>query len=58
MTIGRTFSFETRHEVVFYVLHIGTFTPESTFDTVISKLDHLQKTSITAIEIMPVAQQR
>lgn len=44
------------HEVVLYELHVGTFTPEGTFDAVIGKLDHLRRTGITAIEIMPVAQ--
>jgi len=44
------------HEVVLYELHVGTVTPEGTFDGVIDKLDHLRKTGITAIEIMPVAQ--
>jgi malto-oligosyltrehalose trehalohydrolase len=44
------------HETIFYELHTGTFTPEGTFDAVIGKLEHLQQTGITAIEIMPVAQ--
>ncbi|WP_062111050.1 malto-oligosyltrehalose trehalohydrolase [Aureimonas sp. AU40] len=44
------------HECVFYELHVGTFTPEGTFDAVIGKLDHLRDTGITAIELMPIAQ--
>jgi maltooligosyltrehalose trehalohydrolase len=43
------------HEAVVYELHVGTFTPEGTFRAVIPKLDHLVKTGITAIELMPVA---
>ncbi len=43
-------------EVVFYELHVGTFTPEGTFAGVIDKLDYLRDTGITAIELMPVAQ--
>ncbi|HEX7184674.1 MAG TPA: malto-oligosyltrehalose trehalohydrolase [Thermoanaerobaculia bacterium] len=41
---------------VFYELHVGTFTPEGTFDAVIPHLDRLRDLGITAIEIMPVAQ--
>jgi maltooligosyltrehalose trehalohydrolase len=37
-------------------LHIGTFTPEGTFDAVIAHLDSLRDLGVTAIEIMPVAQ--
>jgi len=41
---------------VIYELHTGTFTPEGTFEAIITKLDHLLNLGITAIEIMPVAQ--
>ena len=41
---------------VIYELHIGTFTPEGTFDAVIPHLDTLRELGVTAIEIMPVAQ--
>lgn len=41
---------------VIYELHVGTFTPEGTFDAVIPHLQHLKELGITAIEIMPVAQ--
>lgn len=41
---------------VIYELHIGTFTPEGTFESAISKLDYLKELGITAVEIMPVAQ--
>lgn len=42
--------------LVLYELHVGTFTPEGTFDAVIPHLDTLKELGITAIEIMPVAQ--
>ena len=41
---------------IIYELHIGTFTPEGTFEAVIPHLDELADAGITAIEIMPVAQ--
>ena len=43
------------YEAVFSELHVGTFTAEGTFGAVVSKLDHLQRTGITAIELMPLA---
>ncbi|HLG86671.1 MAG TPA: malto-oligosyltrehalose trehalohydrolase [Alphaproteobacteria bacterium] len=42
-------------EAVLYEIHIGAFTREGTFQSAISKLDHLVEVGITAIEIMPVA---
>jgi maltooligosyltrehalose trehalohydrolase len=39
---------------VIYELHIGTFTPEGTFDSAISRLDHLVELGITHVELMPV----
>ncbi len=44
------------HECIFYELHVGTFTPEGTFDAVIGKLDYLKEAGITAIELLPIAQ--
>jgi maltooligosyltrehalose trehalohydrolase len=41
---------------VLYELHVGTYTPEGTFDGVISHLDELAEFGVTTIEIMPVAQ--
>ena len=41
---------------VFYEIHVGTFTPEGTFEAVIPHLDRLRDLGVTAIEIMPVAQ--
>jgi maltooligosyltrehalose trehalohydrolase len=43
-------------DYIIYELHVGTFTPEGTFEAVIPHLDELAATGITAIEIMPVAQ--
>lgn len=42
--------------LIFYELHVGTFTPEATFEAVISRLDHLADLGINAIELMPVSQ--
>ncbi|CAM3864360.1 malto-oligosyltrehalose trehalohydrolase [Kibdelosporangium persicum] len=39
---------------VLYELHIGTFTPEGTFDSAIPKLDHLVDLGIDFVEVMPV----
>jgi maltooligosyltrehalose trehalohydrolase len=43
-------------EAVLYELHVGTFTPEGTFDAAITRLDHLVELGVTAIELMPVAE--
>ncbi|HEU4552901.1 MAG TPA: malto-oligosyltrehalose trehalohydrolase [Chitinophaga sp.] len=42
--------------LVFYELHVGTFTPEGTFEAIIPRLDDLAATGINAIELMPVTQ--
>lgn len=42
-------------DYILYELHVGTFTPEGTFDGVIGKLAYLKSLGITAIELMPVA---
>ena len=42
-------------EMVIYELHVGTFTPEGTFDAAIERLDALAELGITAIEPLPVA---
>ncbi len=41
---------------VFYEIHIGTFTPEGTFDAAAGRLDDLRALGVTAVELMPVAQ--
>lgn len=43
-------------EMIIYELHVGTFTNEGTFKSLISRLDELKKVGINAVEIMPVAQ--
>jgi maltooligosyltrehalose trehalohydrolase len=42
-------------DYVIYELHIGTFTPQGTFDSAIEKLPYLKDLGITVIEVMPVA---
>jgi maltooligosyltrehalose trehalohydrolase len=39
---------------VVYELHIGTFTPEGTFDAAIEKLGHLVELGVDFVEVMPV----
>jgi maltooligosyltrehalose trehalohydrolase len=41
---------------ILYELHVGTYTPEGTFDAVIPRLDSLVDLGITAVGLMPVAQ--
>jgi maltooligosyltrehalose trehalohydrolase len=40
---------------VLYELHVGTFTPEGTFDGVVERLPHLVELGVDAIELLPVA---
>jgi maltooligosyltrehalose trehalohydrolase len=40
---------------VLYELHVGTFSPEGTFDGVAERLDHLVDLGVDGIELMPVA---
>ena len=41
---------------VIYELHVGTFTPEGTFDGAITRLDHLGDLGVTHVELMPVCE--
>jgi len=43
-------------QYVLYELHVGTFTPQGTFDAIIPRISELRDLGITAIELMPVAQ--
>lgn len=43
-------------DLLIYELHVGTFTPEGTFEAIIPRLPALQELGVTAIELMPVAQ--
>lgn len=42
-------------DLIIYEIHVGTFSPEGTFQGIINKLDHLLDLGITAIELMPVS---
>ena len=41
---------------VIYEMHIGTFTPEGTFDAAIERLPYLRDLGISHVELMPVAE--
>jgi maltooligosyltrehalose trehalohydrolase len=43
-------------DYILYEIHVGTFTPEGTFEAVIPHLDSLRELGVTALELMPVAQ--
>ena len=43
-------------DLVFYELHVGTFTAAGTFEAVIPYLDGLADLGVTAIELMPIAE--
>ncbi|MBF0421729.1 MAG: malto-oligosyltrehalose trehalohydrolase [Magnetococcales bacterium] len=42
-------------EAILYEIHVGTFSPQGTYDGVTERLDHLANLGITALEIMPLA---
>jgi maltooligosyltrehalose trehalohydrolase len=61
--VDPNFDWQDRHwfglpidNYIIYELHVGTFTPEGTFDAAINRLDDLADLGITAVEIMPLAQ--
>jgi len=41
---------------IVYELHVGTFSPEGTFDGARARLDHLVDLGVTHVELMPVAE--
>lgn len=43
-------------DFIIYELHVGTFSREGTFESMIPYLDYLTEIGITAVELMPVAQ--
>jgi maltooligosyltrehalose trehalohydrolase len=43
-------------DLILYELHVGTFTPEGTFEAIIGRLDDLLAIGINAIQLMPVSQ--
>ena len=42
--------------LVIYECHVGTYTAEGTFDSLIDRLDALRSLGVTALELMPVAE--
>ncbi len=58
----RVFEWQTKwtgrpwHETVHYEAHVGTFSPEGTFEGMLRRLDHLASLGITALELCPVTQ--
>lgn len=46
----------TPEQLIFYELHVGTFTTEGTLTAAIDRLPSLKELGVTAIEIMPIAQ--
>ena len=43
-------------DAVIYEVHVGTFTPGGTFESVIERLDHAAGLGVNVIELMPVAE--
>ncbi len=43
-------------DMIMYELHVGTYTPQESFDAVIARLEHLADLGINALSIMPVSQ--
>jgi maltooligosyltrehalose trehalohydrolase len=43
-------------DMLIYELHVGTFTPQGTFEAILPRLSALRELGVTAIELMPVAQ--
>lgn len=43
-------------QYILYELHVGTFTPEGTFEAIIPLLPYLRELGVTVIELMPVGQ--
>jgi maltooligosyltrehalose trehalohydrolase len=43
------------NETVLIETHVGTFTPQGSYRAMIDRLDHLVRTGITALELMPLA---
>ncbi len=43
-------------KLIFYEIHIGTFTRDGTFEAAIKQLDYIYSIGVNAIELMPVGQ--
>jgi maltooligosyltrehalose trehalohydrolase len=50
------FAAPSLRDTVLYELHVGTFTPEGTFDAAIPHLRALAELGVTTLELMPVAE--
>ncbi len=46
----------TRHRQVIYEMHIGTFTPEGTWEAAIRQLPELSRLGVSVLEVLPVAE--
>ena len=46
----------TLHGQIVYEMHIGTFTPEGTWEAAAKQLPHLAELGVTVLEVMPVAE--
>src|SRR5690554_2327226 len=44
------------NELILYELHVGTFTPEGTFEAILPRLPELIDIGINALELMPASQ--
>jgi maltooligosyltrehalose trehalohydrolase len=53
---GDSFVTPERDDLVVYELHIGTFSPEGTFDGALAHLAELAELGVNTIEIMPAAE--
>ncbi len=52
---GHWQGFDFPHAII-YELHVGTFSPEGTFEGAISRLGHISALGANAVELMPVAE--
>ncbi|NDJ63311.1 MAG: malto-oligosyltrehalose trehalohydrolase [Chloroflexi bacterium] len=46
----------SRRNSVMYELHVGTFTPEGTFEAIIPMIPYLKDLGVTTLQLMPIAQ--
>lgn len=58
---GDDFTLPAHNELVIYEMHVGSFFPQQEgevgdFDSVLKRLDYLQRLGINAIQVMPIAE--
>jgi maltooligosyltrehalose trehalohydrolase len=41
---------------IIYKIHVGSFTPEGTFDSAMDRLDHIARLGATHVELMPICE--